>query len=47
VGTFPQSTREIVERGKTDTLNTQIHDFLLSGLVIYTSIKIGGVKLVL
>jgi hypothetical protein len=29
VRTFPKSNRKIVERGKIDTPNTQIHDSLL------------------
>jgi hypothetical protein len=47
VGTVPKSNIKIVERGKIDTLNTLIHDCLLSCLGTVTSIKSGGVKLVL
>jgi len=38
---------KIVERGKIDTPNTHIHDCSLSLLSTGTSIKSGGVKLVL
>ena len=38
---------KIVERGKTDTSNTKIHDRLFSWLGTGTSIKNGRVKLVL
>ena len=38
---------KIVERDKLDTSNTQIHDRSLSWLGTGTSIKSGGVKLVL
>jgi len=34
VGTVPKSIRKIVERGKIDTPNTQIHDRSLSWLGI-------------
>ena len=44
--TFPKSNREIVERGKTDTSNTQIYEGSLIWLVIDTSIKSGGISLV-
>jgi hypothetical protein len=32
IRTAPKSNRKIVERGKIDTSNTQIHDFSLSWL---------------
>jgi len=32
VGTIPKSNRKIIERGKTDTPNTQIHDRSLTWL---------------
>ena len=38
---------EAVERGKIDTPNTQIHDSSLSWVGTGTSIKSGGVRLVL
>ena len=47
VGTIPKSNIEIVERGKIYTSNTQIHDSSLPWLGTGTSIKSGGVKLVL
>ena len=47
VGTVPKSNRKIVERMKIDTRITQIHDGSLSTLGTATSIKRGGVKLVL
>ena len=47
VGTFPKSNRKIVERGKFDTPNTQIHDDSPSWLGTGTLIKSGGDKLVL
>jgi hypothetical protein len=38
VGTFPKTKRKIVDRGKIDTPNTQIHDRSLSCLgTIHTS----------
>jgi hypothetical protein len=47
VGTFPKFNRKIVARDKIDTPNTQIHDNSLSCLDTGTSIKSGGVKLIL
>jgi hypothetical protein len=47
VGTIPKSNIEIVERGKIYTTNAQIHDSSLPWLGTDTSIKSGGVKLVL
>ena len=47
VGTFPKFNRKIVARDKIDTPNTQIHDNSLSCLGTGTSIKSGGVKLIL
>jgi len=49
VGTIPKSNTciKIEERGKMYTLNIQIHDRSLSRLGTDTSIKDGGVKLVL
>ena len=47
LGTIPKSNRKIVEKGKIDNLNTPVHDRSLSWLGAYTSIKSGGVKLVL
>jgi hypothetical protein len=41
------SNRNIIERGKIDTPSTLIHDSSLSWLGEGTSIKGGGVKLVL
>jgi hypothetical protein len=41
---FQPSNTQIVERGKIDTPNAQIHDHSLSGLGTGTSIKSGGVK---
>jgi hypothetical protein len=38
---------KIVVRDKNDTFNTQIHDSSLSWLGTGTSVKSGGVKLVL
>ena len=46
VGTFPKSNIKIVEIGKIDTPNTQIHGLTLSLLGIGTSIESGGVRLV-
>jgi len=46
VGIIPKSNIKILERGKIDTSNTQIHDRSLSLLGTDTSIKSGGVKLV-
>ena len=45
VGTVPN--RKIVERGKIDAANTQIHDHSLSLIVTDTTIKSEGVKLFL
>ena len=39
-----QSNRNIIERGKIDTPNIQIHDRLLSYLGTYTSIKSDGLS---
>ena len=39
----PKYNRKIVERGKVDTPNTQIHDRSLSWLVIGSSIKSGKI----
>jgi len=47
VRTLPQSNIKIVETGKIDTSNTQIHDSSLFLLGAGTSVKCGGVKLVL
>ena len=47
LGTVLISNRKIVVRDKIDTTNTQIHDRSLSRAGIGTSIKRGGVKLVL
>lgn len=48
IGTVLQSNRKIVERGKVDISNTQIHDRPLSWLGTVTSIyKCGGIILVL
>jgi len=47
VGIVPKSNIKIIERGKIDTPNTKIHDRSLSWLGTGTSIKSGGVKLVL
>jgi len=44
---IPKSNIKIVERGKIDTPNTHIHDCSLSWPGTGTSIKSGGVKLVL
>jgi len=45
VGTVPKSNRKIVERGKIDTLNTQIYDRSLYWLGTGISIKSGRVKI--
>ena len=42
-----KQTRKIVDRDKIDTPNIQIHDRSLSWISTGTSIKSGGVKLVL
>jgi hypothetical protein len=47
VGTIPNFDRRIVEKIKFDNLNTQIHDRSLSRLGTGTSIKSGGIKLIL
>jgi hypothetical protein len=47
VGTIRTSNRKIVDKEKIDTPNTQIHDCSVSWLDTGTSIKSGGVKLVL
>ena len=49
VGTVPKSNIKIVQRDKIDTTKTQIrvHDRSISWLGTDTSIKSGGVKLVL
>ena len=39
VGTFPKSNRKIVERGKIDTPNVEIHDISLSWFGTGTLIK--------
>ena len=44
VRTVPKSTRKIVERGKIDTTNTQIHDHSPSWPSIEIAIKSGGTK---
>ena len=46
-GTIRKLNMKIVERGKIDTPNTQIHDRSTSCLRADTSIKSVGVKLVL
>ena len=47
VGTISKSNIKIVERGKINTTNTPIHVHSLSCLGTGTSIKSGGVLLVL
>ena len=47
VRTIQKSNLKIVERGKNDPPNKQIHDRSISWLGTGTSIKSGGVKLVL
>jgi len=47
VETVPKSKRKILERGKIDTPNTQIHDNSLSKFGTGTAIKNKVVKLVL
>ena len=47
VGTVPKPNRKIEESSKIDTSNTQIHDRSLYWLDTGTSIKSGGVKIVL
>jgi hypothetical protein len=46
VGTVPKSNSKIVERGKINNLSTQIHDLSLFWPWMGTSVKSGGVKLV-
>jgi hypothetical protein len=46
VGTFQKSNRKIVERGKIDAPNTQMHGCSLFWRDTDTSVKSGGVKLV-
>jgi len=43
---FQNPIKQIVERGKIDTPNIQIHDGSLSWVGTDTSIKSGGVQLV-
>jgi len=45
VGTVPKFNRNILERNKINTPNTQTHDGTLSWLDTDTSIKGGGLKL--
>ena len=45
--TIAKSNRKIVERGKIDTPNSQIHDRSISWFGTVTSVISGGVKLVL
>ena len=45
VRTVPKSSRKIVERGKIDTPNTQMHDLSLFRLGTGTSVTNGGVIL--
>jgi hypothetical protein len=45
--TVPKSNRKFIERGNIDITNTQLHDRSLSWLGTGTSMKSGGVKLVL
>jgi len=47
VGTISKFNRKIVESGTINIPNTEIHDCTLSWLSTGTSIKSGGVKLVL
>ena len=47
VGNLLSFNRKIVERDEIDTYNAQIHDNSLFGLGTGTSIKSGGVRLVL
>jgi len=42
VGTIPKSDIKIIESGKIDAPNAQMHDRLLSWLDTGTSIKSGG-----
>jgi hypothetical protein len=43
---FPKTKRKIIERGKIDTSNTQIHDRSFSVFGLGTSMKSGRVKIV-
>ena len=47
IGRFPKSNRKIVERGKINTPSTLIQDSSISWLGTSTSIKSGGLKLIL
>ena len=47
VGTIPKSNIKIIERGKIDTHDKQIHDSSHSWLGTSTSLKSGEVKVVL
>ena len=47
IGTYPESNREIIERDQIGTPNMQIHDRSFYWVSTGTSIKNGGVKLVL
>ena len=47
VGTVPKTSRKFVKRGKIDNPRTEVHDRSLSWFGTGTSIKSGGVKLVL
>ena len=47
VETVPQSYRKFVDRGKIDTTKTYIHDHSISSLGTDTSMKSGGVQLVI
>ena len=47
LGTVPNPNRKIIERGQVNTPNTHVHDQSLSWLGTATSIKRGGVELVL
>jgi hypothetical protein len=46
VATIPKSNIKIVERGKIDATNTQVHERSLSLIGTGISIKGGGVKLI-
>jgi hypothetical protein len=41
---FQKPTKKNIERGKIDTLNTQIYDHLFSWLGTGTSIKVAGLS---
>ena len=43
----PKFNRKFVEKGKMDTTNTQTRESSLSSIGVCTSIKHGGIKLVL